>query len=145
MSAEDLGTRELGQVRSQRLDEVSFLFFLFSCFTAFTVFRLLTLFSNILWRDCLLCIESEIHMFVVGQPHIKLREPYLLDIAITFDIQSDSQSLKTVPGHTPLTTRSIDKFKDRCTCLGQASRQPHYSIRSYKPLCHTRTSDHRDH
>ena len=29
MSAEDLGTRELGQVRSQRLDEVSFLFLLF--------------------------------------------------------------------------------------------------------------------
>jgi hypothetical protein len=31
MSVEDLGTRELGQVRSQRLDEVSFgLFFLLS-------------------------------------------------------------------------------------------------------------------
>jgi hypothetical protein len=27
MSVEDLGTRELGQVRSQRLDEVSFLSF----------------------------------------------------------------------------------------------------------------------
>jgi len=33
MSAEDLGTRELGQVRSQRLDEVSFLFLSFRCFT----------------------------------------------------------------------------------------------------------------
>lgn len=32
MSAEDLGMRELGQVRSQRLDEVSFLFLLFCHF-----------------------------------------------------------------------------------------------------------------
>lgn len=42
MSAEDLGMRELGQVRSQRLDEVSFLFlfcfmFLRDCFSLFTV------------------------------------------------------------------------------------------------------------
>lgn len=40
MSAEDLGMRELGQVRSQRLDEVSFLFlfcfvFLHDCFFVF--------------------------------------------------------------------------------------------------------------
>jgi hypothetical protein len=44
MSVEDLGTRELGQVRSQRLDEVSFLPFsvFVASFRVFPVFQFST-------------------------------------------------------------------------------------------------------
>jgi hypothetical protein len=48
MSAEDLGMRELGQVRSQRLDEVSFLFFFCLCFSTIAFLFFYSIFS-ILW------------------------------------------------------------------------------------------------
>jgi hypothetical protein len=62
MSVEDLGTRELGQVRSQRLDEVSFLPFSVSIpsFLLSSVSRLLTH-----EQDVTHCIRSKTHTIAV--------------------------------------------------------------------------------
>jgi hypothetical protein len=49
MSVEDLGMRELGQVRSQRLDEVSFYVLFCFCSIISTVFCFLILYSWVRW------------------------------------------------------------------------------------------------
>lgn len=57
MSAEDLGMRELGQVRSQRLDEVSFFFLLFCHFHCDHCFPFpISLFLVTLEKDGIHCI-----------------------------------------------------------------------------------------
>jgi hypothetical protein len=143
MSAEDLGTRELGQVRSQRLDEVSFLFLFVHVQSRLLLSITQALFFWFLMgKDGLHCIKPKDQIFVVRTHPTHPQRRYFQNTTITFDPLSDCYLMTIVPGHSPLTTQSVGKFKDRYSCPGQASRQPHYAIRPYKSFCHTRTPYH---